>query len=322
MTALVTGVAGFIGSHLAEALTARGEEVLGVDSFTEYYDPTLKRGNAGEVEAHGVSVRELDLRSAELEPLLADVDVVFHCAAQPGVRASWDERFGTYVEQNVLVTQRLLEACRRVEVRRFVYSSSSSIYGNAMAYPTLEDQTPAPVSPYGVTKLAGEHLCAVYASNFGIPTVSLRYFTVYGPRQRPDMATWRLIDAALNGGTFPMFGDGSQVRDFTYVGDVVRANLAAGERDIPAGSVVNVAGGGSTTLREVVDAVERCTGRPVSIDRRPTEPGDVVRTGGSVERARRLLGWEPEVAVSEGVARQVEWQRSWQSDRTKDHVEA
>jgi nucleoside-diphosphate-sugar epimerase len=322
MTALVTGVAGFIGSHIAEALRGRGEDVAGVDAFTDYYDTTVKRGTARELEASGVSVTDLDLRVLDLDPLLAGVDSIFHCAAQPGVRASWDERFGTYVEQNVLVTQRLLEACRRVPVRRFVYSSSSSIYGNATAYPTLEDQKPAPISPYGVTKLAGEHLCSVYAANFAIPTVSLRYFTVYGPRQRPDMATWRLIDAALNGRAFPMFGDGSQVRDFTFVGDVVRANLAAADRDIAPGTVVNVAGGGATTLQEVVDAVERCTGRPVSVDRRPAEPGDVVRTGGSVVRARDLLAWEPLVSVTDGVARQVEWQSSRQSDRTKDHVEA
>ncbi len=308
MSALVTGAAGFIGSHLVETLAAGGERVKAVDSFTPYYDPTIKRQRAAVLAEHGISVDDFDLRRGDLATLLDGIDVVFHCAAQPGVRASWDSGFSTYVEQNVVVTQRLLEACRRTEIDRFVYSSSSSIYGNASAYPTREDQTPSPVSPYGVTKLAGEHLCSVYASNFAVPTVSLRYFTVYGPRQRPDMAMWRLIDATKTGKPFPMFGDGSQIRDFTFVGDVVRANLAAADAEVSPGTVVNIAGAGSTTLREVIDIVGRCTGSDVPVDPLPAQPGDVERTGGSVDRARELLSWEPRVEVADGIALQVAWQ--------------
>ena len=323
MVALVTGAAGFIGSHLAEALVRRGDSVRAIDSFTPYYDPAIKRRHAAALAEHGITIDDFDLRSGELATLLDGIDAVFHCAAQPGVRASWDSGFSTYVEQNVLVTQRLLEACRQTEIRRFVYSSSSSIYGNASTYPTREDQTPAPVSPYGVTKLAGEHLCNVYASNFGVPTLSLRYFTVYGPRQRPDMAMWRLIDATQTGKPFPMFGDGSQIRDFTFVGDVVRANLAAADALVSAGAVVNVAGAGSTTLREVIDIVARCTGSKVPVDALPAQPGDVERTGGSVDLARDMLSWEPLVDVTEGIARQVAWQLgvTADSDGARHHVE-
>ncbi|HMK12339.1 MAG TPA: NAD-dependent epimerase/dehydratase family protein [Acidimicrobiales bacterium] len=310
MVALVTGAAGFIGSHLTEALASRAQDLRAVDCFTPYYDPAIKRRTAAALADRGIVIEATDLRRADLDALLRGVDLVFHCAAQPGVRASWDAGFEAYVEQNVLVTQRLLEACRRASVARFVYSSSSSIYGNATSYPTVESQMPAPVSPYGVSKLAGEHLCSVYAANFGVPTVSLRYFTVYGPRQRPDMAMWRLIDATRSGVPFPMFGDGSQVRDFTFVGDVVRANIAAADAQIAAGEVINIAGGGSTTLREVIEIVGRAVGTDVPVEAFPPQAGDVERTGGSIEKAKALLGWEPQVAVSEGIARQVEWQVS------------
>jgi len=323
MVALVTGAAGFIGSQVAEALHNKGVSVRAIDCFTPYYDPAIKRRTAAELAEQGIAVSDVDLRTADLSTLLRDVQHVFHCAAQPGVRASWESGFETYVEQNVLVTQRLLEACRQTDVGRFVYSSSSSIYGNASAYPTREDQTPAPVSPYGVTKLAGEHLCNVYASNFGVPTVSLRYFTVYGPRQRPDMAMWRLIDATRSGKPFPMFGDGSQVRDFTFVADVVRANLAAADAQVAAGTVINVAGAGSTTLREVIDIVSRCTGSKVPVDALPPQPGDVERTGGRVDLARDLLSWEPLVDVADGIAQQVAWQlgAAAASSRARHHVE-
>ncbi|MGI8777107.1 MAG: NAD-dependent epimerase/dehydratase family protein [Acidimicrobiales bacterium] len=316
MRALVTGVAGFIGSHLAEQLLAEGHSVRGIDCFTPYYDPAAKRAN---VEGLGSRTRfelvEADLRVAELEPLLSSIDTVFHQSAQPGVRLSWSDGFAQYVENNIAVTQRLLEAVRHQPVGRVVYASSSSIYGNAAAYPSTETDVPRPHSPYGVTKLAAEHLCGLYGANWGVPTVALRYFTVYGPRQRPDMATYRLIEAALGpdegsdgpAQAFPLYGDGTQVRDFTYVGDVVAANLAAARAHVAAGTVINVAGGSSCTLAQLVDLVGGLVGRDVPLGRRPAQPGDVARTGGSIDRAADLLGWKPQVDLRAGVARQVEW---------------
>ncbi len=308
MRALVTGVAGFIGSHLVERLAAEGHSVVGVDCLTSYYDREQKRANLGRLNGlPDCDVVEADLRTTELAPLLEGIDVVFHQAGQPGVRASWASGFTSYVEHNVLATQRLLEAVREHPVARFVFASSSSVYGNAAAYPTTEDDLPRPQSPYGVTKLAAEHLCGVYARTWDVPSVSLRYFTVYGPRQRPDMAMHKLIEAALSSEPFPMYGDGHQVRDFTFVDDVVAANIRAAVSAVPAGSVINVAGGSSITLLEVVETVGELVGRGVELERRPPQPGDVERTGGSTDRARDLLGWEPTVPFRAGLAEQVAW---------------
>lgn len=305
MTCLVTGAAGFIGSHLVEALLTAGWEVRAVDSITPYYDVAQKEANVRAFE-EDVPLERVDLTTASLAPLLDDVDVVFHQAAQPGVRASW-EVFDSYVDANVRLTHRLLEAALKTGVSRLVYASSSSVYGNRQSYPTRETDVPQPVSPYGVTKLAGEHLCRLYALERGLQTSSLRYFTVYGPRQRPDMAMHRLIEAALDGSSFPMYGDGRQIRDFTYVGDVVRANLAAATAEIPAASVFNVAGGGATTLANVVSLVEELVGARIRIERKGDQAGDVFRTGGSAELARDQLGWTPDVRLEEGLRRQVEW---------------
>jgi nucleoside-diphosphate-sugar epimerase len=319
MRALVTGAAGFIGSHLTERLARGGETVRAVDCLTPYYDISQKRENLEAIaRLDRCEVLEADLRGCDLGALLADVDVVFHLAGQPGVRASWHEGFSTYVEHNVLVTQLLLEAVRDAKIARFVFASSSSVYGNALAYPTGEDDLPRPHSPYGVTKLAAEHLCGLYAHNWGVPTISLRYFTVFGPRQRPDMAMHRLIEAAIAGHTFPLYGNGRQIRDFTFVDDVVEANLLAAASAVPPGSVVNVAGGGATSLLEVVELVGQLAGRPVELDRRPAEAGDVERTGGSNERAFELLGWRPEVTLRDGLARQV----GWHADRNRSQVPA
>lgn len=306
MNALITGIAGFVGSTLAERLVADGWNVVGVDSVTPYYDVSQKRQNLEAVVAAGAIVHDLDLRTADLSVLLDEADVVFHQAGQPGVRASWAE-FDSYVEHNVLVTQRLLEALRRHPVSRLVYASSSSVYGNAPSYPTSEDTLPRPQSPYGVTKLAAEHLAGVYARNWGVPTVSLRYFTVYGPRQRPDMATHRLVEAAIDQTPFPLFGTGEQIRDFTFVGDIVEANLLAAASDVEPGSVFNIAGGGSTTLNHVIETVGRLVGKRVPLDRLPSEAGDVWRTGGSFDAATAQLGWQPVVGIEDGLARQVEW---------------
>jgi UDP-glucuronate 4-epimerase len=307
MRALVTGAAGFIGSHLVERLAKGGWEVRAVDCLVPYYDTAVKRANIQDVKALvGVDVLIDDLRNADLEPLLEGVDVVFHLAGQPGVRASWDT-FDSYVQHNILATQCLLEAAKTVKTPRVVYASSSSIYGDAESYPTPEDAVPMPRSPYGVTKLAGEHLCGVYAKNFGVHTVSLRYFTVYGPRQRPDMAIHRLIESALSGEPFPMFGSGEQVRDFTFVSDIVAANIAAAISATTPGSVFNIAGGSSTSLAEVIDIIGKTTQREIRLDRRGTEAGDVLRTKADSEAAKAQLAWLPTISIEEGIALQVEW---------------
>jgi UDP-glucuronate 4-epimerase len=305
---LVTGCAGFIGSNLVDALLARGDVVRGVDAFTPYYDVARKRANLTEaLEIPAFELIEADLRTEPIAPLLDGVEVVFHLAAQPGVRVSWSDGFATYAEHNILVTQRLLEALRMHSVDRLVYASSSSIYGNAPRYPTDEDDLPRPHSPYGVTKLAAEHLCTLYAENHAIPVASLRYFTVYGPRQRPDMGFARFFEAALRGQPLPIYGDGEQVRDFTFVDDVVSATIAASESDVPSGVVVNVAGGSEITVNALVDLLGDLVGRELAVERLPEQAGDVRRTGGSTERAHALLGWTPMVELRSGLAAQLAW---------------
>jgi nucleoside-diphosphate-sugar epimerase len=311
MHALVTGAAGFIGSHLTEALVAAGARVRAVDAFTDSYDPAVKRANAAQA---GVPVVAADLAVADLDGLLAGVDVVFHLAGQPGVRPSWSSGFSRYLDANVLATQRVLEAVREREGVRVVYASSSSVYGQAPRYPTSEDDLPAPHSPYGVTKLAGEHLCGLYAANHGVDTVALRYFSVYGPRQRPDMGLHRFCEAALDDKPLPLYGTGEQVRDVTYVGDVVAATLAAATAPLPPAAVLNVAGGGAVSVNVLLDLIADLVGRDLRIERLPEQPGDVAATGGTTDRARDLLGWRPRTDLAEGLAAQLAWhqaQRSW-----------
>ncbi len=307
MRALVTGAAGFVGSSIVDALLEAGDTVRGVDRFSDYYDLELKRDNLAEASKSATfELHELDLASANLDPVVADVDVIFHQAAQAGVRASWGSEFAVYERDNIAATQRLLEAAvRSPRPPRVVFASSSSVYGNAERYPTSESDLPAPHSPYGVTKLAAEHLCSLYARNHGLHTVSLRYFTVYGPRQRPDMAFHRLCEAALGGKPFPLYGDGGAIRDFTFISDVVRANLAAATADVEPGAVLNVAGGGQVSMTEVIDLLGDLVERPVPVERLPRQLGDVHRTGGSTERARRALGWSPSTTVADGLRRQL-----------------
>ena len=310
MRAVVTGVAGFIGSTLAKALLDRGANVVGIDSLTAYYDTEMKRSNISALHHRkGFEYVEDDLLALSLDDLLGPDITLFHLAGQPGVRASWGAGFSEYVNWNVSVTQRLLETCRQRGVRRFVNSSSSSVYGRAERFPTSEEDLPLPFSPYGVTKLAAEHLSTLYGANFRVPTVSLRYFTVYGPGQRPDMATHRLIESALHRTPFVLNGDGSQIRDFTFISDVVGANLLAAEADVEPGSVFNIGGGSSTSLRRVIELVESATGMQIPLESAPRAAGDPDRTGANIEKARQILGWEPEVDIELGVRQQVAWHR-------------
>jgi nucleoside-diphosphate-sugar epimerase len=307
--AVVTGVAGFLGSHLAESLLDSGCTVVGVDCFTDYYDPAIKRRNLEERASKDPRFRllTLDLAGDDLAPLPVDARWVFHLAAQPGVRASWGAEFAAYTRHNVLATQRLLERYKGTGVERVVVASSSSVYGDAERMPTTEDDLPRPYSPYGVTKLAAEHLALLYARNFGLPTVALRYFTVYGPRQRPDMGFHRFLRAYLCGGRIEVYGDGEQTRDFTYVSDAVAANRAAAERGV-AGRAYNVGGGSSVTVNHVLAEMRRITGKQAAIERRPAQPGDPRHTGADITRARTDLAWQPVVPLAEGLARQAAWQ--------------
>ncbi len=295
MRYVVTGAAGFIGSHLAEALQEQGHDVVGIDCFTDYYDLQVKAENA-----RALDVRRLDLAEDELD--FDGLDGVFHLAGQPGAR-SFGTVFGDYVRRNLLATQRVFEAAAATRVR-VVFASSSSIYGDAEAYPTPEETTPAPLSPYGVTKLGCEHLARAYATSFGLDVVVLRYFTVYGPRQRPDMAIARIVEALASGGVYELYGDGSNSRSFTYVGDAVEATIAA----MAGGAgTYNVGGGDEASFLEVIAMLERISGRALAVRRAPAAAGDVRRTRADVSRIERDLGWRPRVGLEDGLHAQWKW---------------
>jgi len=307
--ALVTGAAGFIGSTLTDRLLADGVRVTGVDAFTDYYDVSLKRRNIADALRHrGFELVELELGTADLARL-PDVDVVFHNAAQPGVRASWGREFAAYTQHNVLATQRLLERYKRSKLERIIYASSSSIYGDAESYPTSEAMLPRPFSPYGVTKLAGEHLAMLYGRNFGIPVAALRYFTVYGPRQRPDMAFHRFCRAMLAGEPITVYGDGRQSRDFTFVSDAVEANVRAWKRAAPQG-VYNVGGGSQVEVLEAISLLEKNLGRKARVNLEPRPAGDPLRTRADATRLAADLGYATAVGIADGLAAQAEWARS------------
>ena len=309
MKALVTGAAGFIGSHLTESLLRDGYEVVGVDAFVDYYPRAVKEGNLAAARRNDrFRLVEGRLQELDLAPLLAGVDAVFHLAAQAGVRASWGKDFDAYTEHNVLATQRLLEAARAAGVGPIVYASSSSVYGDGVPLPLVEAAACRPVSPYGVTKLAAEHLCGLYAINYGLRTVSLRYFTVYGPRQRPDMAFHKFLKAARDERPITVYGDGEQTRDFTFVADIVAATRAAAAQGRP-GYVYNVGGGERLTLNRVLETIEKVTGRRLQIVREPAQKGDMRDTFADTTAAARDLDFRSTVPLAEGLAREWAWIR-------------
>lgn len=310
MKALITGSAGFIGSHLARSLLRDGHDVTGVDCFTDYYPRSFKERNIQSlVGAAGFSFIEEDLQKLDLPQLLARHDVVFHLAAQPGVRASWGREFEIYTSTNILATQKLLEAAVGSPLHRFVYASSSSVYGDTPKLPSSEGDPICPLSPYGVSKLAAENLARLYHSAYGLPTVSLRYFTVYGPRQRPDMAFHRFLKAACLGEEITVFGDGLQTRDFTFVDDVIAATRAAGERGQPGG-VYNVGGGHRVSIAEVIDIIGDVAGRPLRVKRLGSEKGDVKHTWADTARAKADLGFAPSTKLRDGLEEEYTWIRS------------
>jgi UDP-glucose 4-epimerase len=307
MKALVTGVAGFIGSHLAERLLKQDATVVGLDCFTDYYPRATKEANLAAVHGHhGFTLVEASIQQADLARLLDGVTYVFHLAAQAGVRRSWGRDFQTYIACNIEATQVLLEACVTKPPQRFVYASSSSVYGDACEIPMREEAPPQPMSPYGVTKLAAEHLCHLYWVNHGVPTVSLRYFTVYGARQRPDMAFHRFLHAMLAGRAITLYGDGEQTRDFTFVDDAVTATVAAANHG-PPGRVYNIGGGARVSMNDVIGLIAQIVGRAPQVNYEPVQKGDMRDTYADTSLARAELGFQPSVSLAAGLEAEYRW---------------
>lgn len=309
---IVTGVGGFIGSHLAETLLNQGDKVIGIDEFNDYYNPTLKRQNISKFQEHpGFQLIENDIQSLNWSELLVDVDIVYHQAAQAGVRASWGGGFRDYTERNINATQIILEAAINApNLKRLVYASTSSVYGNAETFPTPETVCPQPVSPYGITKLAAERLGKLYHQNFGVPCVYLRYFTVYGPRQRPDMAFHKFFKWILQDQPISIYGDGQQTRDFTFISDAVAANLLAAIVPLAVGEVFNIGGGSRVVLAEVINIMERIVGRPIKKNFVEKARGDARHTSADVSKAETILGYQPQVSLTEGLRQEWEWMKS------------
>lgn len=309
---IVTGAAGFIGSHIVEALLQQGEEVIGIDEFNDYYDPMLKRKNVAHLQmSPNFTLIEGDMQFLDWQNLLKDVDVIYHQAAQAGVRASWGKGFRFYTERNISATQVLLEAAKDAKhLKRLVFASTSSVYGDAETLPTHEGICPQPVSPYGITKLAAERLCGLYHKNFGVPFVALRYFTVYGPKQRPDMAFHKFFKSILQDEAIPVYGDGQQTRDFTFVSDAVAANLAAATVPQAVGEIFNIGGGSRVVLTEVLDTMAEIIGKPIKRNHIEKAMGDARHTAADVTKARKILGYQPQVSLKDGLTREWQWIKS------------
>jgi nucleoside-diphosphate-sugar epimerase len=310
ISCLVTGAAGFIGSHLSERLLDLGYEVIGIDAFMDYYPRAIKEKNLIRLKKHPrFSFIEGNLLHLDVSPYLSRVKYIFHQAAQAGVRASWGSNFIVYTENNIDATQRLLEACKAVpHLEKFIYASSSSVYGDTPTLPMQEDSPLHPVSPYGVTKLAAEHLCYLYWKNFNIPTLSLRYFTVYGPRQRPDMAIHKFIKSILRGESIEVYGNGEQTRDFTFVSDAVEANILAMKYP-RSGEVFNIGGGSRILLNQLIELLQTLLGKSVKVHYQATQKGDVGHTYADTSRAKRELGFSPKVGIEEGLWEEIRWMK-------------
>ena len=306
MRALVTGCAGFVGSSLAEELLRQGNTVHGIDCFTDYYPRIIKEENIKALLEHERFVfDEKNLLDVDMKELLSEVDVIFHQAAQAGVRSSWGNHFHIYTDNNILATQRILEAMSDTDCC-LVYASSSSVYGETKRLPMCEEHPTHPRSPYGVTKLAAEHLCHLYWENFGVKTIALRYFTVYGPRQRPDMAFHRFIRAMLTDKEIVIYGDGTQTRDFTFISDAVQANIQAFASN-RWGGVYNIGGGTRCSINDVIQLLETILGHPARVKYLEPQKGDVMHTYADTKLARTELGFNPTTSLAEGLAREAEW---------------
>ena len=309
MRCIVTGCAGFIGSNLAEKLLDSGYAVTGIDCFTDFYSRNIKENNLTNLRGRDkFTFQEGNILKIDLKNLLNNTDYVFHLAAQANVHSSWEENFKIYVENNILATQKLLEAAKDCNIKKFIYASSSSVYGDAKTLPTSEEIFPRPMSPYGVSKLAGEHLCYLYGQNFGVLVVCLRYFSVYGPRQRPDMAFHKFIKAALEDREITIYGDGKQTRDFTFVSDVVEATLQAAESGNKMG-IYNIGGGTRVPLNQTVTLLEDLLGKKIRLKYVKKQKGDVQDTCAEISKAKQELGYNPKVSLEEGLKRQIEYQK-------------
>lgn len=309
---IVTGAGGFIGSNLVETLLKQGKEVIGIDEFNDYYNPELKRQNITSFQNHpAFKLVEGDIQFLDWHTLLKDVEVVYHQAAQAGVRASWGQGFRSYTERNINATQVLLEAAKDSKyLKRLIFASSSSVYGDTETFPTHEEICPQPVSPYGITKLAAERMCGLYHKNFGVPYVALRYFTVYGPRQRPDMAFHKFFKSVIEDQAIPVYGDGQQTRDFTFISDAVAANLAAATVPEAVGEIFNIGGGSRVVLTEALDTMEEIVGKPIKRNHIEKAMGDARHTAADISKARKILGFQPQVALKEGLFEEWEFIKS------------
>ena len=311
MNILVTGSCGFIGSNLCQSLLEEGHTVTGIDAFTGNYSEQIKRSNQDKlIDFSSYKHLEVDVLNTQLVPILIDKDIVFHLAGEPSVHNSWGGDFQTYSNRNIVLTQKLLRAAVEVHTPKFVNSSSSSIYGRILKSPTLEEDNKSPISPYGVTKLAAENLVTLFGSEFGLNTVSLRYFTVYGPRQRPDMAFNKLISAGLTGNSFPLHGDGTQTRDFTFVSDVVEANKLAAFSDVSPGSVFNIGGGSPISMKKVIEMLEEIMDIKINIESTPLGLGNPMVTMSDCSAAEEVFGWRAKVDIYNGLIQQVNWQKN------------